>query len=134
MSFKKNMSSEQKWRVHIRNLETLIRIGIHAHEQTPQRVLVNAVIEGLFPLRPASIEDCFDYDHVHALVVGVWPKQAQVGLMETRVIELLEHIFTMDARVSYAKVGLCKPDIFKEAEAVGVEVEWTREDFKRLAK
>ena len=26
----------------------------------------------------------------------------------------------------------CKPDIFEEAEAVGVEAEWTREDFERL--
>src|SRR4051812_36397714 len=114
------MSSEMRWRINIRNLVTWISIGIHPHEHTPQRVIVNAAVEGMYPLRPKSIEECFSYEHVHTLVVHEWPKQKHTSLLETRLVDLLEHIFRIDERVLYAKVSLCKPDIFAEADAVGV--------------
>ena len=125
------MSSEQRWRIHVKNMQTNICIGLHSHEQVPQRVLVNATIEMLGPTRPESIEDCFNYDHVRKLVVGEWPQRAHVFLLESYVTELLEHIFHIDPRVVYAKASVCKPDIFADTEAVGVEAEWTRVDFEQ---
>ena len=126
------MSFKQHWRVNVKNLETIIRIGIHANEQQPQRVFVNAMIEGVYPAKPQSIADCFNYDHIHALVVQEWPKRQHVNLLETYVAELLEFIFRSDARVDFARASVCKPDIFPQAQSVGVEAEWTRKDFERL--
>jgi|GEM_PF-279146 len=126
------MSSDMRWRINIKNMETHIAVGIHAHEQKPQRVVVNAVIEGMYPVKPRSIEECFSYEHVQRLVVGEWPKRPHIFLLETYIAELLQHIFSLDERIVYVKASLCKPDIFAEAEAVGVEAQWTREDFERL--
>ncbi len=126
------MYSEMVWRVYVKNLETNIKIGIHAHEHKPQRVLVNATVTGRYPSHPSSINDCFNYDHIHKLVVTEWQKRPQTKLLETLVVEVLEYIFRIDNRVEAAKVSLCKPDIFQTAESVGVEAEWTREEYVRL--
>lgn len=125
------MSSNQKWRVYIKNLETRIRVGIHAHEQEIQRVIINATIEAEYAAKPRSIDDCFNYDHLHDWVVQEWPKRPHTALLEHCVVELLEHIFRADKRISFARVSVCKPDIFPQADSVGVEAEWTRADFKR---
>ena len=127
-----NMSSDMRWRVHVKNLETRIAIGIHDHEKTPQRIIVNAAIDVIYPARPPSIEQCFDYDHVHRLVVGEWPRRVHIPLLESCTVELLEYIFRTDDRVVFAQVSVRKPDIFSEAESMGVEAEWTRADFERL--
>lgn len=127
------MSYSQRRRIHIRNLATTIRVGIHAHEQEPQRVMINAMVEGDFPIKPKSITECFNYDHVHALVVKEWPRKPHNALLENWVTELLDYIFRIDERVTFARASVCKPDIFPEAEAVGVEMEWTRADYKKFA-
>jgi dihydroneopterin aldolase len=134
MSMAENMSSDMRWRINIKNLETHIAIGLHDHEKTPQRIIVNAAIDVLSPAKPTSIKQCFNYDHVHKLVVGQWPQRSHVQLLETCVTELLEYIFRADDRVVFAKASVCKPDIFSEAESVGVEAEWTLADFERLAQ
>lgn len=130
------MSSEtQRWRINIRNIETFVRIGIHAQEKVqPQRVVVNATVEGIYSAIPKQIDECFNYDPVRSLVVKEWPARAHVDLLETYVTELLAFIFKSDSRVEFARASVCKPDIFPEAQSVGVEAEWTRKDFERLNK
>lgn len=125
------MSSNQRWRIFVENLETRVRIGIHEHERDPQRILVSAVIEADYSRRPQSIKECFDYDHLHRVVVEEWPHRSHVMLLETAVTELLESIFAADDRVVKARVSIRKPDIFVQAQAVGVEAEWTRADYER---
>ena len=127
------MSSDtQRWRVFVKNLETFLRIGIYVAEKEPQRVLVNAVIEADYPARPTSIQQCISYEHVYNLVRLEWPERGHTELLETYATELLSFIFSLDKGVVFARVSLSKPDIFPEAEAVGVEAEWTRADFERL--
>lgn len=121
-----------RWRVFIRSLETSLRIGIHQHEREAQRLLVNAEIEGVYAIQPQGIGDCFNYDHLYKLVVHDWPKREHVELLETLVIDLLCHIFSVDERVERVTVSIAKPDIFAEAESVGVETVWTRGDYARL--
>lgn len=125
------MSSKIRWKVHVRGLEATIRIGIHSHEKEPQRVRVDAEVQSDYAIRPTGISECFDYDHIYNIVSKEWPKRNHTALLESYVTELLEHIFRADARVVSAKVRISKPDIFHEAEAVGVEAVWTREDFER---
>ena len=133
MSTEDAMCSDMRWRINIRNMATQVKIGIYPHEHAPQRVIINGTIEWCYPARPKSIEECISYEHVHRLAVLEWPQRPHVGLLETYLVELLEYVFTMDHRVEFARFSLCKPEAFKEAEAVGVEAEWTRADFKRLA-
>lgn len=119
------------WRIFVKDLESRIRIGIHDHEREAQRVLVNAEVEGVYSMSPLSIEDCFNYDHIYQLVVKEWPCRLQVQLLETLVAEALNYIFRSDARVCRATVRISKPDIFKEAAAVGVEASWVRSDYEK---
>lgn len=121
-----------RWCIFVKNLETTVRIGIHRHEKTAQRLRVSADIEMLYAQPPQTIADCFNYDHIYRLVCEEWPKGAHVDLLETLAVDFLNYVFTMDSRVDSAKVRIAKPDIFAEAEEVGVETRWTREDFKRL--
>ncbi len=124
--------SSNRWRVYVTNLETFLRIGIYAAEKKPQRVIVNASIEADYAVRPKTIAECISYEHVYTLVAQEWPQRGHVELLETYIAELLEYIFRLDDRIVYVKVSLCKPDVFAEAQAVGVEAQWTRGDFERL--
>jgi dihydroneopterin aldolase len=125
------MSSDQRWRLNVTDLETSIYLGIYAREKAkPQRLIVNATVDAVYSLKPKSIDECFNYDHIYDLVTKTWPTRSHIDLLETLALELLEYIFRSDI-VEYAKVKLDKPDVFSEAKAVGVEIEWTREDFKR---
>lgn len=130
------MSSDtlkHRWNVHIKNMESVIGVGIHPHEREKQRVLVNVTVEGEYPAKPQTIEDCFNYDYVYEMVTLKWPNMPHKPLLENCVVELMEHIFRSDGRVDFASVRVCKPDIFPQAESVGVETKWTREDFRRFA-
>ncbi len=126
------MSSDTEWRIHITDLETCIAVGIYPQEKEPQRVLVNAVIEGMYPARPQSVSECFNYELVHARVTREWLKRPHTDLLETLVTDLLEYIFRSSASVKSATVRLTKPDIFPDAKGVGVEGRWTRGDYERL--
>ncbi len=96
--------------------------------------MVNISLEGEYPAKPKEIEDCFNYDYIHDLVVNKWPNMEHKLLLENCVVELLEHIFRCDSRVDSATVRVCKPDIFPDVEAVGVETSWTRADFENYTK
>lgn len=131
-SDKSTDSKKHLWRIHVKNLETIIGVGIHEHEKEKQRVIVNTVVEGEYPAKPSSIKDCFNYDYIHNLVVNIWPKHQHKPLLEDCAVELLEYIFRCDDRVTTASVRICKPDIFPAAESVGVETTWTRKDFENF--
>ncbi len=124
---------KHRWRIHVTNLESSICVGIHQHEKEKQRIIVNAFVEGEYPENPQTINDCFSYDYIYDLVVNEWPKHPHKLLLENCVVELLEHIFRIDGRVDLANVRICKPDIFPQAESVGVETQWTRADYKKFS-
>ena len=123
-----------KWRVHVKNLETIIGVGIYEHELTPQRIIVNVIVEGRYPTKPQDISECFNYENIYQLIANDWRKKPHTPLLEQCVIELLEHIFKCDDRVDFANVCIYKPDIFHNVEAVGVETSWTRTDFIEINK
>ena len=128
------MSSKQLWKIHVRNLDTRIGVGIHAHEQTPQRIRVNALIAAEYAAQPQSISECLSYEVIHDYVTREWPKRPHTDLLETLVNDLLLFIFNAHPGVQRAQVTVGKPDIFEQAQCVGVEAEWTREDFKRISQ
>ena len=127
------MPAKQLWRFHVKNLATQMCIGCDPKEREPQRIFVNAVIEGEYSAKPQSLAECINYDIIYRIVTQEWPKLPHTILLETRIRELLEYIFRTDERITFARVSLAKPDIFPEMESIGLEAEWTRADFKRIS-
>ena len=115
-----------EWTVTLRRIEVRIPVGIDTHEKKPQRVWVDVTLKGSYAASPTDIAECIDYDFVHKYVTNQWPKRAHTPLLEQLVTDLIDAVFAHDAKVTYAKVAVMKPDIFKDVEAVGVETERRR--------
>lgn len=109
-----------------------MRVGCDPREHEPQRIFVNVTIEGNYAAKPKHLSECINYDLVYHKIMKEWPSRPHTQLLETRIAELLEYIFRSDERVTRAKVSLSKPDVFPEVESIGLEAEWTREEFEQL--
>lgn len=108
----------------IEDLEVRLRLGIHPHEATPQRVLVSVwMMADLAQPIQDSIDSVVDYDRVcdaiRALAEG-----PGFALQET-VCEAIASIALADPRVRLVRVRTTKPDIFADAR-VGCEIERRR--------
>jgi len=117
-------------RMMIRDLETHIRLGVHAHERIPdkpQRIIVNVEMfaDGKSHHEGEGLASVVDYDPIHAAIVG-WEGRPHVLLIETLLEELIEICFR-DDRVRACKVSIVKPDIYDAAAAAGVEIFRVRE-------
>lgn len=132
-----NEAAAAKWsgengyaRMMIRDLETHIRLGVHAHEripEKPQRIIVNVEMfaDGKSHHKGEGLASVVDYDPIHAAIVG-WEGRPHVLLIETLLEELIEICFR-DERVRACKVSIVKPDIYDAAAAAGVEIFRVRE-------
>ena len=112
-------------RMMIRDLETHIRLGVHAHERIPdkpQRIIVNVEMfaDGTSHHEGEGLASVVDYDPIHAAIVGC-EGRPHVLLIETLLEELIEICFR-DERVKACKVSIVKPDIYDAAAAAGVEI------------
>ncbi len=112
-------------RMMIRDLETHIRIGVHAHEripEKPQRIIVNVEMfaDGKSHLQGDGLASVIDYDPIHEAVLA-WEGRPHVLLIETLLEELIAFCFR-DERVRACKVSIVKPDIYDAAAAAGVEI------------
>ncbi len=118
--------------VFVREMTVKMRIGLHASEAEPQRVVVGVRLyaDPLSYLRGVSAQSIIDYQRIHD-AVQEWPKRPHVKLIETCVRELLDLSFSISG-VMAAHVSVSKPDIFPAAEGAGVEVFMTRDDYKKL--
>ena len=116
-------------RIILRNVQVEARVGLHAwemHPEHPTRLIVN--VELFVPL-PAvggaeTAASIVDYDPIRA-ALRAWPGRPHTPLLETLVDELAE-LCLADPRVAACRVSVMKPDIFPEAEGVGIEVYRTR--------
>ena len=104
--------------IDVRNVEVRMFLGIHSHEKVKQqRVLISTEIE----LTPDKIDDpaFYDYDRVKEFVSGFAGRR--VDTQENLIREILGFIMK-DASVKRARVMSKKPDIFPEADYVGVSM------------
>ncbi len=111
-------------RMVMRDLVVEIGIGLHPWEQLrPQRLVVNveawAFVGGAYTHDDA--EAILDYDHIRDVVREEWPRRAHAKLLEPLAEELIQLCFKHHA-VQAARVRLEKPDIFSEAQGVGIEL------------
>jgi len=109
--------------IDVRNVEVRMFLGIHSHEKAKQqRVLISTEIE----LTQEKIDDpaFYDYDRVKEFISGFAGRR--VDTQENLIREILGFIMN-DASVKRARVMSKKPDIFPEADYVGVSMSAERE-------
>ena len=111
-------------KLFLRRHEVLVQIGIHDFEKTaPQRLWID--VELYVPLAQSTprgdrIDEVVDYDFVRE-VVAQRIAQGHIGLQETLVDELVDRLL-QNPGVAAVRLSTCKPDVYPDCEAVGVEV------------
>lgn len=111
-------------KLFLRRHEVMVQIGIHDFEKTaPQRLWID--VELYVPLAQSTpkgdrIDEVVDYDFVRE-VVAQRIAQGHIGLQETLVDELVDRLLQNPGVVA-VRLSTCKPDVYPDCEAVGVEV------------
>lgn len=111
-------------RMVMRDLVIEVAIGLHPWEQLrPQRLVVNVEAWAYVghPYTHDDAEAILDYDAIRDMIREDWPKREHVKLLEPLAEELIQVCFKHPA-VEAARVRLEKPDIFSEAQGVGIEL------------
>jgi dihydroneopterin aldolase len=110
-------------RLFLRGLDLPVHIGIHDFEiGQAQRVRLD--IDLYVPLDATSperdqIDEVVDYDFVRQ-VVQTRVAQGHIGLQETLCDDVLNQLLAHPG-VLAARVSTCKPDVYPDCDAVGVE-------------
>lgn len=113
-----------------------VRIGLHDHEKEndrSQRIIVNVELfaDAKGYLDNPSRDTIIDYDDIYQ-EIKKWANNGHTELIETYLKGLLGVCF-QNERVQSARVSIAKPDIFEEAERVGVEIEMNRREWEGTA-
>lgn len=115
-------------RVFIRELEVLLRVGVHAHEKTgPQPVVVSVdmtVRETPGAGLPDKIDTVVCYERVVRRIEAL-AGSGHVNLIETLAERIVAVAFE-DERVLGVRVCVAKPNAFANAHSVGIEIERRR--------
>jgi dihydroneopterin aldolase len=103
------------------DLSVMLRLGIHPHEEEPQRVLVSVAMTVVYPapLGEDAIGEVLDYDFVRSGVLAL-AAERRFALQET-LCEAVAGLCLTDARVRRVRVRTVKADIYPDAR-IGCEV------------
>lgn len=124
------MALRSKWTVRVKELRTSLRVGIYNHELEPQPVLMSLRIKGLAETAPTSLSECFDYEPICRWALETWPLTPHTPLLESRLNQLIERVFSEDKRIMEVWFGLYKTQAIPNASFVGLERELTRRQFE----
>ena len=111
-------------KLFLRKLEVLAHIGAHDFEKgVKQRLWID--VELYVPYENASpkqdrLHEVVDYDYVRE-VVAQRLAQGHVELQETLCDDLAERLLAHPG-VKALRLSTCKPDVYPDTEAVGVEI------------
>ena len=109
-------------RVFIRNLELLVRIGVHGHEQgMPQPVRINVSLWTQTGADTDRLENAVDYETVTQKIRAI-VAAGHINLAET-LAERIAAACLEDKRVKRTQVRVEKLHAIQGAEAAGVEIE-----------
>src|SRR5574337_109003 len=123
------MAPYAKWTLRIELLETRLAVGVYDHERSAQPVFVSVRADGWASAEPNALYQCLDYEPICRWITEQWPLSEHTPLLETRVNELMSHLFALDTRVEQVWIGLYKPLAVPHAARVGVERQSTRRRF-----
>ena len=111
-------------RIFLRNHEVPVHIGAHDFEKTQaQRVIFNVELFVPYALstpQTDQLSEVVDYDFVRELIakrIGQGHVELQETLCDDLASQMLAH-----PRVQAVRLSSCKPDVYPDCEAVGVEV------------
>lgn len=111
-------------RIFLRDYDISINIGVHDFEKSAeQRVLVNVAL--YVPLscstpRNDALHEVLDYDFIRRTIVE-YVRRGHIHLQETLCDDVLA-LMLEHPDVRAASVSTEKPDVYPDADAVGVEV------------
>ncbi|MFO1221196.1 MAG: hypothetical protein U1E89_22795 [Burkholderiaceae bacterium] len=120
------MATRTRWTLRIEQLRTRLAFDGAA---TPRPVDVSLTIHGLFRATPREPEDAMDLDALCAWITGTWSRTPATPMLETRVNQLLGHVFGLDPRVLEVRAAVWRVAPRGQASRVGVEREATRSQF-----
>lgn len=111
-------------KLFLRRHEVQVQIGVHAFEKTaPQRMWIDVDLYVPFASSTPTqdnITEVVDYDFVREVVarrIGQGHIELQETLCDDIAAQLLSH-----PSVQAVRVSTCKPDVYADCDAVGVEV------------
>jgi 7,8-dihydroneopterin aldolase/epimerase/oxygenase len=119
-----------RWTVRIERLETRLPVGIYAEERDQQPVWISLTASGLAPAAPDTLDACLDYEPLWRWLTQEWPHTPHTPLLETRVNQVIGHVFGLDPRIDQVWVGLYKQRVSLGALAVGMERASTRAEYE----
>ena len=117
------------WNIVIEDIETQSRVGIWDHERALQPLRISISMMAIAPVFPEKIEDCLNYEPVCRWISDEWPRCPHTPLLETRVRELMDFIFTFDRRIEAVDVAILKLTAIPQARAVGIKLALSRSDY-----
>lgn len=115
------LEAQDHVRVVLKDVEALVRIGLHPwerHPEKPQRLIINVEMFARWPL--SGPDSFINYDVVRDHILG-WQGRDHVDLIETLIEELVDVCFSLSA-VEACRVRITKPDVFAEVAEAGVEI------------
>ena len=103
------------------SLAVMIRLGIHAFEAEPQRVVISVEMTVSYPepLGDDAIEQVLDYDFIREKIVAL-AAERRFALQET-LCETIAQICLADRRVGRVRVRTMKTDVYPDAR-IGCEI------------
>lgn len=108
-------------RVALQDLDIEMSVGLKDWERK-RRQTVRVSVDMWAPLGRGPFErldQCIDYDRVHAHIAGTWPARPHTDLLETLADELLAFVLE-DPQVQAARVTLAKPEVYPGAATPAV--------------
>ena len=111
-------------RLFLRNHTVDVRIGAHDFEKLgPQRIVFN--VELFVPYSASTpqhddLAEVVDYDFVRE-VIARRVAQGHIVLQETLCDDLMRELIA-HPQVQAVRLSTCKPDVYPDCEAVGVEI------------
>lgn len=105
--------------IELSNVELMLYIGVHSHErQHRQRLLVSVSVGVKENEERDDIENTLDYDQIYRFMKEL-EQIDHSDLQETVCRKILKYVAAI-AGVEWVSVSTRKPDIFDDAEFVGV--------------
>lgn len=107
----------------LRDVVVETNVGLYdweKHPERPTRLIINVEMFAWLRSSDTPIADIFmDYDLVRNELKS-WPGRKHVALLETLADELMALCFS-NPLVDAVRLSIVKPDIFADAEGVGIE-------------
>jgi len=117
-------------KLFLRGFELQVRIGIHDFElQAPQRMRFDVDLYVPYAYSNPTqdrIEEIVDYDFVRDTIRRLCDA-GHINLQET-LCDAIAQALLVNTQISAVRVSTCKPDVYPDCDAVGVEVFLLRDE------